>query len=229
MPHRIVIVGGGAGGLELATRLGRTLGKRKRASIVLVDATMAGLPDWHDPWWQEKTAAYRIVIADTTPDDAEAFAALQTGCFGYCQAAAPLETLRQVLEVVSEGGLWAGQGLVQRLLGAINQLPLGKPGPDLLESLSAREREVVHLASRGLVNKLIARELGITERTVRFFMTNARRKLNVVSNAQAVAQAGPDDIVLVAGKGHEPYQEIHGVKHPFDDTAVARHALEDRQ
>jgi NADH dehydrogenase len=40
MPHRIVIVGGGAGGLELATRLGRTLGKRKQASIVLVDATL---------------------------------------------------------------------------------------------------------------------------------------------------------------------------------------------
>ena len=38
-----------------------------------------------------------------------------------------------------------------------------------------------------------------------------------------------DDIVLVAGKGHEPYQEIHGVKHPFDDTAVARQALEDRR
>jgi UDP-N-acetylmuramoyl-L-alanyl-D-glutamate--2,6-diaminopimelate ligase len=44
--------------------------------------------------------------------------------------------------------------------------------------------------------------------------------------AHAVAQAGPDDIVLVAGKGHEPYQEINGVKHPFDDTAVARAALE---
>ena len=34
---RIVVVGGGAGGLELATRLGRTLGKRKRADIILVD------------------------------------------------------------------------------------------------------------------------------------------------------------------------------------------------
>jgi NADH dehydrogenase len=34
---RIVVVGGGAGGLELATRLGRKLGKRKRAEIVLVD------------------------------------------------------------------------------------------------------------------------------------------------------------------------------------------------
>ncbi|MEH6416348.1 UDP-N-acetylmuramoyl-L-alanyl-D-glutamate--2,6-diaminopimelate ligase [Pseudomonas sp. CGJS7] len=43
---------------------------------------------------------------------------------------------------------------------------------------------------------------------------------------QAIAEAGPDDIVLVAGKGHEPYQEIHGVRHPFDDTLIAQAALE---
>ncbi|QWP79340.1 UDP-N-acetylmuramoyl-L-alanyl-D-glutamate--2,6-diaminopimelate ligase [Lysobacter sp. K5869] len=45
---------------------------------------------------------------------------------------------------------------------------------------------------------------------------------------RAIAEAGPDDIVLVAGKGHEPYQEIHGVRHPFDDTLIARAALEAR-
>ncbi|MCW4454202.1 UDP-N-acetylmuramoyl-L-alanyl-D-glutamate--2,6-diaminopimelate ligase [Flavobacterium sp. MXW15] len=43
--------------------------------------------------------------------------------------------------------------------------------------------------------------------------------------ARAIAGAGPDDIVLVAGKGHEPYQEIAGIKHPFDDTEVAAQAL----
>jgi len=40
MTHRIVIVGGGAGGLELATRLGKTLGKRGSASVTLVDANL---------------------------------------------------------------------------------------------------------------------------------------------------------------------------------------------
>ncbi|HAQ87283.1 MAG TPA: FAD-dependent oxidoreductase, partial [Pseudomonas sp.] len=40
MTHRIVIVGGGAGGLELATRLGRTLGKRGKARITLIDANL---------------------------------------------------------------------------------------------------------------------------------------------------------------------------------------------
>src|SRR4051812_43690319 len=36
IPHRIVVVGGGAGGLELVTRLGRSLGKRRKAIVSLV-------------------------------------------------------------------------------------------------------------------------------------------------------------------------------------------------
>jgi UDP-N-acetylmuramoyl-L-alanyl-D-glutamate--2,6-diaminopimelate ligase len=45
---------------------------------------------------------------------------------------------------------------------------------------------------------------------------------------QALAQARPGDVVLVAGKGHEAYQEVAGVKHPFDDLRVARELLEMR-
>ena len=41
--HHIIIVGGGAGGLELATQLGNTLGKQRQASITLVDCTMTHL------------------------------------------------------------------------------------------------------------------------------------------------------------------------------------------
>jgi UDP-N-acetylmuramoyl-L-alanyl-D-glutamate--2,6-diaminopimelate ligase len=46
--------------------------------------------------------------------------------------------------------------------------------------------------------------------------------------AHAIRTAGVNDIVLIAGKGHEPYQEIDGVQYPFDDTAIARAALEMR-
>ncbi len=45
---------------------------------------------------------------------------------------------------------------------------------------------------------------------------------------RAIGAAGADDIVLIAGKGHETYQEVAGVKHGFDDTTVARAALEAR-
>jgi UDP-N-acetylmuramoyl-L-alanyl-D-glutamate--2,6-diaminopimelate ligase len=43
---------------------------------------------------------------------------------------------------------------------------------------------------------------------------------------QAVQMARPGDVVLLAGKGHETYQEINGVKHPFDDAAVLKQTLE---
>ncbi|MGY4890801.1 UNVERIFIED_CONTAM: UDP-N-acetylmuramoyl-L-alanyl-D-glutamate--2,6-diaminopimelate ligase [Xanthomonas axonopodis] len=42
---------------------------------------------------------------------------------------------------------------------------------------------------------------------------------------QAIGMASPSDIVLIAGKGHEPYQEIAGVRHAFDDALVAAQAL----
>ncbi|MHB8847197.1 MAG: UDP-N-acetylmuramoyl-L-alanyl-D-glutamate--2,6-diaminopimelate ligase [Burkholderiales bacterium] len=47
--------------------------------------------------------------------------------------------------------------------------------------------------------------------------------------AQAVAAAQAGDVVLIAGKGHENYQEISGVKYAFEDISVARLALESRQ
>ncbi len=44
--------------------------------------------------------------------------------------------------------------------------------------------------------------------------------------AAAVARAEPGDTVLVAGKGHEQGQDIHGVVRPFDDRKVLREAIE---
>lgn len=46
--------------------------------------------------------------------------------------------------------------------------------------------------------------------------------------ARAIGEAGPDDIVLIAGKGHEAYQDVAGARHPFDDGQVARDLLEGR-
>lgn len=45
---------------------------------------------------------------------------------------------------------------------------------------------------------------------------------------RAIGEARPGDIVLIAGKGHEPYQEIDGVQHAFDDRLVAQAALDAR-
>jgi UDP-N-acetylmuramoyl-L-alanyl-D-glutamate--2,6-diaminopimelate ligase len=56
--------------------------------------------------------------------------------------------------------------------------------------------------------------------------TVQRNRAQAIALALREAQSG--DVVLIAGKGHEPYQEIGGVRHPFDDLDVARRALEAR-
>ena len=52
---------------------------------------------------------------------------------------------------------------------------------------------------------------------------NADRRESV---GQALADCRPGDLLLLAGKGHEPYQEIHGVKHPYSDRAAVEAALQ---
>ncbi len=54
--------------------------------------------------------------------------------------------------------------------------------------------------------------------------TVERDRAGAISLAIGMARAG--DIVLIAGKGHEPYQEVAGRKQPFDDSAIARRVLE---
>ena len=45
----------------------------------------------------------------------------------------------------------------------------------------------------------------------------------------AIGGAHAGDVVVIAGKGHEQYQEIDGVKHPYSDAAVVRAALTERR
>jgi UDP-N-acetylmuramoyl-L-alanyl-D-glutamate--2,6-diaminopimelate ligase len=56
-----------------------------------------------------------------------------------------------------------------------------------------------------------------------------RKTLSITDRMEAIRTAcsfaRPGDIILIAGKGHEKYQEINGVKHPFDDLTIAKETL----
>ncbi len=57
-----------------------------------------------------------------------------------------------------------------------------------------------------------------------------KKTLSITDREQAIktacAMAEPNDIILIAGKGHETYQEIKGVKHPFDDLKIVTNLFE---
>lgn len=59
---------------------------------------------------------------------------------------------------------------------------------------------------------------------------NQKKTLSIVDRKQAIKTAcqlaGANDIILIAGKGHETYQEINGVRHDFDDLKIVKELLE---
>lgn len=73
---------------------------------------------------------------------------------------------------------------------------------------------------------LEAMEAGVpADRTNRYLVIEDRFQ----AIKTAVAMAAPDDIILIAGKGHETYQEVKGVRTPFDDMAIAQSLLTPNQ
>ncbi|MDQ3277196.1 MAG: UDP-N-acetylmuramoyl-L-alanyl-D-glutamate--2,6-diaminopimelate ligase, partial [Bacteroidota bacterium] len=66
-------------------------------------------------------------------------------------------------------------------------------------------------------------EEGLSVTAKRKYIAIADRKQAIKT---AISMAGPEDIVLIAGKGHEKYQEINGVKHHFDDKEVVQEMFE---
>jgi len=82
-----------------------------------------------------------------------------------------------------------GQGLIVLPKPLTEQLPQEPTAvAELSEPLTAREREVLELLGRGLSNKLIARELHISEHTVKFHVSSLYAKLGVGNRAEAVSQ-----------------------------------------
>lgn len=163
-----------------------------------------------------------IVMSDI-PQDEEAMAVFSAGARGYCNTHADPVLLRQIAGVVLQGGLWIGESLMQRLIGATARVaraaPAAEPGrsavlsaglspaaplastPAWQEKLTERELEVAQTLASGASNKEIARLLGITDRTVKAHVgaileklrVRDRLQLSLVVNGGAKVEGRPDD------------------------------------
>lgn len=126
-----------------------------------------------------------IILADEPGED-DALAALGAGASGYCNSHAAPEVLRQVATVIENGGLWVGQRLMQRLLSGTARLvsPPVVEGSGWAETLTEREREVALAVAQGASNKEIARQLDITERTIKAHVGAILEKLGARDRLQ---------------------------------------------
>lgn len=129
-----------------------------------------------------------LVVLGDMPDEALVMQALSAGASGCCNSNAAPEVLKQVAMVVSNGGLWVGQALLQQLVGSTSRI-LGEkqarpPRDDWSTLLSEREAQVARLVAGGASNKEIAKQLEITERTVKAHLTTVFEKLGLRDRLQ---------------------------------------------
>ncbi|MDK9702156.1 MAG: response regulator transcription factor [Sulfuritalea sp.] len=140
---------------------------------------------------REAVGAVSVIVLSDQPDNEEALALFSAGVRGYCNAHATAANLRQVANVVQAGGLWIGEALMQRLLvstrAAMSRMPVAAPAmdegsgtaADRLSGLTRREVEVARAVAGGASNKEIARQMAITERTVKAHVGAVFQKLRV--------------------------------------------------
>lgn len=124
----------------------------------------------------------RVLVLTTYDTDSDTLPAIEAGATGYLLKDAPREDLFTAVRATAEGRTVLSPAVASRLVSAVRA-----PAP--ADSLSAREREVLVLVARGTSNREIARELFISEATVKTHLTHVYAKLGVKDRAAAVATA----------------------------------------
>lgn len=125
-----------------------------------------------------------VVILSAYDDEHYVRAALAAGVSGYLLKTLPSPELVTALEDAC-----AGAGVLGGTPRGHGEKDLGQPGPDPSEQLTARETEVVRLVARGMSNKAIAHQLGISPRTVEGHLNHVFDKLGVFSRTELVHYA----------------------------------------
>ncbi|AGA31983.1 Nitrate/nitrite response regulator protein [Thioalkalivibrio nitratireducens DSM 14787] len=164
----------GREGLDLALSL--------RPDLVLLDLNMSDM-DGTETLGALREAGIdaRVVMLTVSDEEEDLVAALRAGADGYLlKHTEPEDLLRQLRQVLS-GRLILTDELTERLAEAMRRQPA--PGERVV--LTRREQEVLDQIAAGLSNKQIARELGLSEGTVKVHVKHLLKKLGMHSRLEA--------------------------------------------
>src|ERR671916_2174684 len=131
-----------------------------------------------------------LVLISEEEQAVSALRAMQLKGWGVVPPDAPPEELAAAVAAAGQGLIVLPKPLTERLL----QEPVS-PAEGPSEPLTAREREVLDLLGHGLSNRLIGRELHISEHTVKFHISSLYGKLGVNNRAEAVSRGARHGLI----------------------------------
>ncbi|WP_328319731.1 response regulator transcription factor [Streptomyces sp. NBC_00388] len=126
----------------------------------------------------------KVLVLTTYDTDSDTLPAIEAGATGYLLKDAPRDDLFTAVRAAADGRTVLSPAVASRLVSRVRA-----PAARGHDALSTREREVLVLVARGTSNRDIARELFISEATVKTHLTHIYGKLDVKDRAAAVAVA----------------------------------------
>jgi DNA-binding NarL/FixJ family response regulator len=191
----ILVAGDCELGLDLAQR-------SAELDLILLDLNLPGISGIPAlKLWRMRFPSVPVVILSATVDQQTVLAAFGAGAAGYIPKAASNKVILNALRLVLEGGKYIpsevlaharGPGPIPRRLVRATALSVKTLG------LSERQAEVLRLLAQGASNKVICRELGLADRTVKAHVTAVLRALGVSSRTQAAIEAVKLGLVDIA-------------------------------
>ncbi len=130
----------------------------------------------------------QFLICTVFEDAENIFNALKAGANGYLLKNTPPSKLLEAIKEINQGGSPMSSQIARKVIGAFQQ---SRPNqPEMPESLTMREKELLTLLSKGFRYKEIAEKLFISHETVKTHIRNIYEKLQVQSKVEALNKVG---------------------------------------
>ena len=161
------------------------IAKHDLPDIVLLDVNIPGCGLEAARKIARACPVVKVVLLTVSESEDDVGQALAAGVQGYVLKGTSGQELINALWAISQGGSYVSPGLAARLLTGAKRSMAAALERDA-GGLTKREQSILDLVSVGKTNKEVARALGITDKTVKHYMTNIMQKLQVRNRVEAV-------------------------------------------
>jgi DNA-binding NarL/FixJ family response regulator len=173
------------------------LADRLRPDVALIDARLPGLDSVEATGKIFSASDVEVVLLTSSDDDARIFAALRAGASGLLLKDTEPAELVHAVEALARGEPLLSPPLARRLIAELASRPdPSSPSTDMVDELTAREREVVTLVALGLSNDEIAERLVVSPATAKTHVSRSMVKLHAHDRAKLVVFAYEAGLVV---------------------------------
>lgn len=144
---------------------------------------------------KELVPSARIIMLTVSDEEGDLYEAVKNGASGYLLKDSSIEEVAQAIRVVAQGQSLISPSMAVKLLDEFKQMSQGPRDAVPTPRLTERELEVLRLVAKGLNNRDTARELFISENTVKNHVRNILEKLQLHSRVEVVLYAVRENLL----------------------------------